>query len=172
LSLSVDNELWIAPYGKLNSNIQVEKIWGQVPYPLLLSSNVNSSIALQTGSFYLLKPLEFMNDQQLSWNITYKMGGWLFNRIPLIRELKLREIFEFRGFTGSLSSRNNPIENNNLMYFPSGSYSMGKQPYMEYSVGIGNIFRFFRVDYVRRLNYLHHPDTDKDGFRVNLTLSF
>jgi hypothetical protein len=172
LLFSVNNELWFAPYGKLNSSVQAEKVWGSVPYPFLLSASANNSITLQSGSFHLLKPLEFINDQQISWNITYKMGGWFFNRVPLVRNLKLREVFEFRGFIGSLSNRNNPLKNSDLLFFPEDSYSMGKQPYMEFNVGIENIFKFFRVDYVRRLNYLSHPETDKDGFRVKVALNF
>jgi hypothetical protein len=172
LSLSVNNELWITPYGKLKTTIQGEKVWGRVPYPLLLSASANSSVTLQSGSFHLLKPLEFINDRQISWDITYNMGGWFFNRVPLIRNLKLREVFEFRGFIGDLSRRNNPLINNDLIFFPSDSYSMGSMPYMEFNAGIENIFKIFRIDYVRRLNYLKHPDAEKDGFRIKFALNF
>lgn len=171
-SLSFDKELWIAPYGRLGFTLKGEKIWGSVPFPLLLSANANSSITIQRGSFYMLSPLEFLNDSQLTWDINYRMGGWLFNRIPLIKSLKLREVAGFRGFFGHLTNENNPTYNKDLLVFPDNVYSMGSTPYMEYSVGVENIFKFFRVDYVKRISYLDNPDIEKSGFRISFEFSF
>ncbi|PXV68867.1 carboxypeptidase-like protein [Dysgonomonas alginatilytica] len=171
-SLSFDKELWIAPYGRLGITAKGEKIWGSVPFPLLLSANANTSITIQRGSFYMLSPLEFLNDSQVTWDVDYRMGGWLFNRIPIIKLLKLREVAGFRGFWGHLTDGNNPEYNRDLLVFPKEVFSMGKTPYMEYSVGVENIFQFFRVDYVRRLNYLDNPDVKKSGFRISFEFSF
>lgn len=171
-SLSFDKELWVAPYGRLGLTVKGEKIWGSVPFPLLLSANANSSITIQRGSFYMLSPMEFLNDSQLTWDVDYYMGGWLLNRIPLIRMLKLREIVGFRGFWGHLTTDNNPVNNKDLLVFPDNVYSMGKTPYMEYSIGIGNILQFFRVDYVKRLTYLDNPGIEKSGFRVSFEFTF
>jgi len=171
-SFSINKQFWVAPLGRIYTSAQVEKIWGEVPYPLLLSANANSSLTVQKGSFYLLEPLEFINDQQFTWDITWRMGGWFFNRIPIIKTFKWREVLGFRGFIGDLSNKNNPAYNRDLMLFPKDSYSMGKTPYMEYTIGIENIFQFFRIDYVRRLNYLDHPGTSKDGIRISFDLSF
>ena len=43
---------------------------------------------------------------------------------------------------------------------------------MEVSVGIENIFKFLRVDYTWRLNYLDHPDIQKRGIRMTMRMSF
>lgn len=171
-SLSFDKELWVAPYGRLGLTLKGEKIWGSVPFPLLLSANANSSITIQRGSFYMLSPMEFLNDSQLTWDVDYYMGGWLFNRIPVIKLLKLREIVGFRGFWGHLTKDNNPVYNKNLLVFPEDVYSMDKTPYMEYSIGVGNILQFFRVDYVKRLTYLDNPGIEKSGFRVSFEFTF
>lgn len=171
-SLSFDKELWIAPYGRLGFTLKGEKIWGSVPFPLLLAANANTSITIQRGSFYMLSPMEFLNDSQLTWDIDYRMGGWLFNRIPLLKLLKLREVAGFRGFWGHLTRDNNPAYNTDLLVFPKDVYSMGRAPYMEYSVGIENILQVFRVDYVRRVNYLDNPDTEKSGFRISFEFTF
>ena len=40
---------------------------------------------------------------------------------------------------------------------------MGKMPYMEAGVGIENIFKFLRLDYVWRLTYRDHPHINKHG---------
>lgn len=171
-ALSLDKEFWIAPYGRLGVTVKGEKVWGEVPFPLLLSANANSSVTIQRGSFYMLRAMEFLNDSQLTWDINYRMGGWLFNRIPLLKSFKWREVASFRGFWGKLSNRNNPEHNRDLMIFPEDSHIMGSEPYMEYSVGIENIFQFFRIDYVRRLNYLNNPGIEKSGFRISFDVSF
>lgn len=120
----------------------------------------------------MLSPMEFLNDSQLTWDIDYRMGGWLFNRIPVLKLLKLREVAGFRGFWGHLTRDNNPAYNTDLLVFPKDVYSMGRAPYMEYSVGIENILQVFRVDYVRRVNYLDNPDTEKSGFRISFEFTF
>ena len=42
----------------------------------------------------------------------------------------------------------------------------------EASVGIENIFKFLRIYYVWRLTYLEHPNIQKGGVRMTMTLSF
>ena len=79
---------------------------------------------------------------------------------------------------GSLSDKNNPnlAENANdpvLMPFPEGSYVMDKKkPYFEFTVGVYNIFKFFQVEYVRRLSYLHLPTANKRGIRLMMRMTF
>lgn len=171
-ALSLDKEFWIAPYGRLGLTVRGEKVWGEVPFPLLLSANANSSVTIQRGSFYMLRAMEFLNDSQLTWDLNYRMGGWLLNRIPVVKTFKWREVFGFRGMWGNLSHKNNPEYNRDLMIFPDDVYSLNKEPYMEYSIGIENIFQFFRVDYVRRINYLDNPGIEKSGFRISFDVSF
>lgn len=173
VSSSVRKDFWIAPYGKITTSAQFEKVWGEAPFPFLITPSANNSYTIQSGNFYLIEPLEFVHDIQASWEVYYHMGGWLFNRIPLLKALKWREIVGFRGFYGELSKRNNSLYNENVLVFPQRTYTTrNKTPYMEYNIGIENIFRFFRVDYVRRINYLDHPDVDKDGFRISFDLNF
>lgn len=172
-SFSAMKELWVAPYGKINMSVQAEKIWGEAPFPLLITPSANSSYTIQKGNFYLIDPLEFVHDAQLSWEVYYHMGGWLFNRIPLLKMLKWREVFGFRGFLGGLSKNNNPAHNHDMLLFPQKTFTtMRDKPYMEYNIGIENIFKVLRIDYVRRINYLYHPDIDKDGFRISFDLNF
>lgn len=172
-SFSALKELWIAPYGKLNMSVQAEKMWGEAPFPLLITPSANSSYTIQKGNFYLIEPLEFVHDAQVSWEVYYHMGGWLFNRIPLLKALKWREVFGFRGFLGDLSKRNNPADNRDLLLFPQKTFTTERgKPYMEYNIGIENIFKLIRIDYVRRINYLYHPDIDKHGFRISFDLNF
>ncbi|WP_242034401.1 DUF5686 and carboxypeptidase-like regulatory domain-containing protein [Dysgonomonas sp. BGC7] len=172
-SFSVFKNFWISPYGKVNLSVQAEKIWGETPFPFLITPSANNSYTIQNGNYYLIEPLEFIHDSQVSWEVYYYMGGWLFNRVPLLKTLKWREVFGFRGFLGELSNRNNPLHNRNLLLFPQETYSTEKgKPYMEYNIGIENILKFFRIDYVRRVNYLGHPNVSKNGFRISFDFTF
>jgi hypothetical protein len=171
-SLAVSKQFWVAPYGKLYLTAQAEKIWGETPFPFLITPSANSSYTIQRGNYYLIEPLEFIHDAQASWEIYYHMGGWFLNRVPFLKVLKWREVFGFRGFIGSLSNRNNPEHNKNLLIFPQDAYTTNRGPYLEYNIGIENILKLFRIDYVRRINYLDHPNVDKDGFRISFELNF
>ena len=104
-----------------------------------------------------MNALEFLNDQYASWDLTYYLNGNLLNRIPYIKKLKWREVFTFRGLWGNLTDKNNPTlaENKDGLYiFPNGSFTMDKYPYMEAGVGIENIFKFLRIDYVLSLIHI------------------
>ena len=150
------------------------KIWNAVYYPALLWQNANLSYTIQPESYSLLNPMEFALDQYGSLDLSYFGNGILFNRLPGIKKLKLREVFTFRGFMGHLSSHNNPARNPNIYRFPSDADVglMTATPYMEASVGIDNIASELRVDYVWRLSYLDRPWIDRSGLRISLHFSF
>ena len=94
--------------------------------------------------------------------------------IPLFKKLKLREVFCFRGVSGTLSNKNNPLYSNNLYIFPSAQQpvEMNWKPYMEISAGIENIFKCLRLDYVWRLSYKNLPGIDKSGLRLAVHVTF
>lgn len=171
---SFKKRFWLSAFGYINTLLKTGKIWSQVPFPALLWQNANLSYTIQQESFALLNPMEFALDQFVSWDFEYFISGAIFNRIPLIRKAKLREVLTFKGFWGSLTRKNNPVYNPQLFIFPQDSFThlMGKDPYMEVSVGIDNIFTLLRLDYVWRLTYRHTPGVDKQGLRVSLHLSF
>jgi len=79
---------------------------------------------------------------------------------------------------GDLSDQNNPFLPQNagsdkLMYFPKGCNVMDpKKPYIEVVGGIHNIFKIIHVEYVRRLNYLNLPTSEKWGIRFIFRLTF
>ncbi|WP_432713172.1 hypothetical protein, partial [Pedobacter sp.] len=54
----------------------------------------------------------------------------------------------------------------------STTYTLDKEPYMEGSVGIGNIFKLLRVDLVKRFNYLDHPVVSEWGIRARVKFDF
>ncbi len=171
---SVQKRFWFSAFGYTDIILKAGKIWSEVSYPDLLLPNANLSYTIQPESYALLNAMEFVNDQYLSWDITYWANGALFNRIPLIKYMKLREVVSFKGLYGSLSDKNNPSLNNDLFRFPTDALCrpMDKVPYMEMSVGLDNILTILRVDYVWRLTYRSTPGVDKNGIRIALHFTF
>lgn len=172
--ISIKKRFWFSAFGYTDVTVKGGKIWSTVPYPNLLLPNANLSYTVQPESFALMNAMEFANDQYVSWDLTYWANGALFNRIPLIKYLKLREVISFRGLYGSLKDKNNPEYNNDLFRFPYDAHCqpMNKTPYMEFGVGIDNIFTILRLDYVWRLTYREVPGVDLGGLRIQLHFAF
>ena len=170
--LGFKKRFWFSAFGNANVILKAGKVWSKEPFPLLILPNANLSYTVQYESFSMMNATEFINDQYASWDLDYNMNGLILNRIPLIQYLKLREILSFRGMYGSLNKENDPTHNNGLFQFPTGSYIMGKTPYMEAGIGVENIFKVLRIDYVWRMTYLNHPNINKAGIRFALDFAF
>lgn len=121
--------------------------------------------------------MEFLTDRFASLMVSWDLNGKIFNRIPLIK-LYWREYIGVRMLWGELSDKNNPFlpenaGNHRLMYFPKGCQVINPdRPYAEIVLGIHNIFKFFHVEYVRRLNYNDLPTSPKWGMRYVIAFSF
>lgn len=169
---------WVKSWGKIDLDVAAGAQWNKVPFPLLCMPAANLSLISQYGTFGLVNNMEFMNDRYASLMLSWDMNGKIFNRLPLIKLLKWREYIGARTLWGTLTDKNNPYLPQNqqsdvLMAFPEGSYVMDKKrPYVELVFGIHNIFRFFQVEYVRRLNYLDLPTAKKHGVRFKFSLRF
>lgn len=172
--LGFQKRFWLSAAGYLDVIVKASKQWNKVHFLDLLIPNANLTYNIVPESYALMNVMEFINDQQLAWDITYQLNGAIFNRIPLFKKLKLREVISFRGLWGSLKDDNNPELNPELLRLPPEVVyqPMGKRPYMEMSVGIGNILRILRLDYVWRLTYRDTPGVDRHGIRFMLQFSF
>jgi hypothetical protein len=176
--LMFDKRFWFSAFGHLDVRLIGGYIWQQVPFTKLHIPPTSTSILLGQRSFNLMKPMEFIMDGYISLYTTYYFKGWILNRIPGINKLRLRGLVSFACIYGALTNKNNPyLETNNGLYdFPhtpwedgniekafdgngyikdqyNTSSPIGKLPYMEMTVGLENIFKFIRIDYVRRLTY-------------------
>ena len=154
------------------------KIFGKVPYPLLTIHRANQTYSYQITSYNLMNFLEFVSDQYTSLNIDHCFNGFIFNKVPVIKRLKLREVATCKVLYGSLKDSNNPNNENGLFKLPidnegyTTTYTLEKNPYIEASVGISNIFKFFRIDMVKRLTYLDHPNVASTGIRARFKFDF
>ena len=169
---------WLNSWGKLDIDVKGGIEWDQVPYPLLIMPANNASYIIQKNTFSLINTMEFLNDRYASLMFSWDMNGKILNRIPLAKKLYWREYLGVRMLWGDLSEKNNPYlpenaGNPRLMYFPDGTNIMDpKRPYMEMVIGVHNIFKFFRVEYVKRLTYKDLPSAPHWGMRYGVSLTF
>ena len=172
---------WFSSWGKIDMFVKGGAQWNKVPFPLLIMPAANLSYILQRETFNLINNMEFLNDRYASLDVSWDLNGKIFNRIPLLKKLKWREAIGFKMLYGHLTDKNNPMKHpgdSELFLFPTRdgrptSFVMDpKTPYMECSVGIHNIFKILHIDYVRRLNYLDHPDANKWGVRFMVMMMF
>lgn len=172
--VNIEDRLRINPIGYTNYVLQYGKIFGKIPYPLLELHPGNETFAYDFYSFNLMNYFEFVSDEYASAFVSHHFDGFFFNRIPLLRKLKLREVATGRAVIGKVSDTNRQalIFPEKLYTFNQAGYTSNlfshNKPYVEVAAGIENILKFFRVDAVWRLSYLNHPNIAKFGIRATV----
>jgi len=150
----------IGGFGYLRSSLELGKTFGTVPLGLLSPVPGNQTFFSIYGTFPLLNFYEFVTDTYASLHLEHNFNGRLFSRIPLLRRLNLRELVGIRGVWGELSEKNIAIDASGFLQ-SVGAPNL--EPYWEYSAGIGNIFKIFRLDFHFRGNYFDNPNARNFG---------
>jgi hypothetical protein len=156
----------IGGFGRMYTTIEAGKIYGKVPLGLLSPIPGNQTIFSIYNTFNQLDYYEFVSDTYASFHMQHDFGGRLFGRIPVLRKLNLREVIGFRAVYGEISEENIAINASNI------EYQAPEDVYWEWSVGVGNIFKIFRIDFNFRGNYLDNPDARKFGIKGSFGFSF
>lgn len=175
---SIDKRFYLSQLGYSDVTVEGSYIAGKVPFPLLDIHRANQTYAYQLNSYNLMNFLEFVSDHYVSINIDHNFNGFFFNKVPLLKRLKLREVVSFKALYGGLRNENNPNFQTGLYQLPvyengaQRTYALGNDPYMEGSVGVGNIFKLLRVDLVKRFNYLNNPEVSEWGIRARVKFDF
>lgn len=174
VQFSARKAIRVGGLGTLNASTELGKIFDVVPLSLLSPVPGNQSLFSIFNTFSQLNFYEFTTDQYASLQLEHNFGGRIFNRIPLLKGLNLREIVGIRGIIGSISQENIDLNRPAFedLLFQDGApvsaitpdlISPSLEPYYEYSVGIGNIFKVFRLDFNFRGNYNSLPDARRFG---------
>ncbi len=169
---SVNKRFYLSQLGITDVKVDGGYIFNKLPYPLLAIHKANQSYAYQISAYNMMNFLEFVSDHYASLNIDHGFGGFFLNKVPLLKRLKLREHASLKVLYGGLREENNPGLNPDLLQFQTNAqgrpttYMLGNTPYVEGSLGLGNVLKFLRLDVVRRFNYLSHPDVPKWGLRA------
>ncbi|WP_299895161.1 DUF5686 and carboxypeptidase-like regulatory domain-containing protein [uncultured Aquimarina sp.] len=150
----------IGGFGVLNSSIELGKTFGEVPLGLLSVVPGNQTYLSIQNTFPLLNFYEFVTDTYAAVHIEHNFNGRIFSRIPLLRKLNLRELVGVRGVWGELSDENIALDASGFLQTVGAP---DEEIYWEYSVGVGNIFKIFRIDFHFRGNYFDNPDARDFG---------
>lgn len=145
--------LIIGAIGRSNFIIELGKTFGTIPLGLMSVVPGNQTYFIIENTFNNLNFYEFVTDTYTTVQWNHNFQGKLFGRIPGLRKLNLREIIGIKGVYGTLTDENRNINASGLVY------QAPEKPYWEYSAGIGNIFKVFRLDFAWRGNYRDVPDT-------------
>ena len=145
----------IGGFGRMFTTFEVGKTFGEVPLGLLNVVPGNQSYFTIENTYALLDYYEFVTDTYASLHIEHNFNGRFLSRVPLLRKLNLREIVGVKGVWGEISDKNLALNASNI------NYVAPTKGYYEYSVGIGNIFKVFRIDFSWRGNYIDMPNANK-----------
>ena len=144
----------IGAIGRSNFTMELGKTYGQVPLGLMSVVPGNQTLFIIDNTFSNLNFYEFVADTYATFQWEHNFQGKIFARIPGLRKLNLREIVGIKGVYGTVSDENRAINASGLIY------QAPEKPYWEYSAGIGNIFKVFRLDFAWRGNYRDLPGTN------------
>lgn len=177
VTVAANKRFYLAHLGYADISAEAAYQWGKVPYPLLIIHRANQTYAYQLNSYNMMNFMEFVSDRYAAANFNFYFNGFLLNRVPLLKRLKLREVASFKVLYGGLRDENNPAKSADLMNFPRYTstgvpftYDLNNAPYIEASVGIANILKMVRIDVVKRLNYLKNPDVVQWALRTRIRI--
>jgi hypothetical protein len=164
--LSIDQPIRYGILGNGRAKLSGEYIFEALPYPLLAYHLGNETIFYTDATYNLMNFGEFVSDSYASFQYQHNFEGFLLNRIPLMRRLKWRLVGSANVLFGGLSAKNRALllDDNTLpdgTESPPVGYLERGKPYVEVGYGVGNIFRFFRIDFVHRLTYLDYDPNVK-----------
>ncbi len=145
----------IGAIGRSNFIVELGKTFGKVPLGLLSIVPGNQTYFSIENTFNNLNFYEFVTDEYATMQWNHNFQGKIFARVPFLRKLNWREIVGVRAVYGTVSDQNKAINASGLVY------KAPEKAYWEYSAGIGNIFKVFRIDFSWRGNYLNAPEANK-----------
>ena len=156
--------------GTLDYVFQAGCIFGKVPYPFLHHFEGNQGYAYDPYRFTLLNNFNYAADKWVALHAEWNGQGILFNLIPGVRRLRLRELATLKLAWGGCSDKHYLLSDN----LPFCQNMDSKMPYIELGCGIGNILRVLDIHSVWRLTT---PVTNTTNlpywamrFRIHITL--
>ena len=171
LQLMVRHDVDLGMGGELDYLVQAGLVFGRVPYPLLYHFAGNQTHTFEPHRFSLMNNYQYAADQYVALQAHWNGKGVLFNLIPGVRYLRLRELVELKMAYGGLRQ-----DHQQVLAFPStqtghGTMRAMQVPYVEMGVGIGNILRIGEVYGVFRLTQINDPASPWWAVRFRLHLA-
>jgi len=161
-------------FGATRVTSTASTVFGQVPNTEMIRFQGNNAWFEAYEGYNGMLFNEFIADQALELQITHHFEGMLFNRVPLFKHLRLREIVG----TKIISSQvNNPKNLSFGRSDPNVFRPMNiEKPYVEVFYSVANIFKFLQITGVHRLTYLDHANVPNlfgiRGFSLKFSANF
>lgn len=159
--------------GLMIATLDGGKTFGKVPITLLSPIPANQTYWLTKNTFSLMNYYDFVTDTYISGHFEHHFNGLILNKIPLIKNLKLRSLITFKTVYGTISDENIAINKSNITYVAPTD-----KLYYEYGFGLENIgyanIRPVRIDFIWRgkhtsVNGLPSP---KFAIRIGIKAGF
>lgn len=152
--------------GKLIYIMEAGTIFGAVPFPLLEVHRGNETYGYTRFRFNTMNNLQLASDRYASLFAEYHMNGAIVNRLPLIRDLNIREVVSAKVLYGSLSDRHRQV-----LDFPEMLQGVSK-PFVEVGGGFENILNFFRIEGVYRVSPQKLPHVPRFEVKARFQVDF
>lgn len=151
-TLSVKQQFRIPRFGQINYFAYGGKIWAKdaLPFVLLELHPGNEIYYYNKETFNLMNRFEYFSDRFVGINIEHNFEKKLINLIPFLRTSKVRQFWNLKTVWGNLDLNSRLINRTDF-----GDYrlrSLRGDLYTEFGTGFDNLFKFFRIDFVWRVN--------------------
>lgn len=169
LQMQINQPIVVWKIGVLNVSLEAGKIFGTVPLTALAPTPANQAFSITPRTFALLDYYDFVTDTYLNGFFEHRFNGFIINRIPLLKETRLRSLVFARFAYGTISQANIEASKSNIVY------NAPEKLYWEYGFGIENIgimgsVRFIRLDFIWRedFNDVNGVKSPNFGVRVGI----
>lgn len=152
--------------GRTYYTIGGEKIFGEIPYPLLTLHKGNRGLLFNRNTYNMMDDLEFVNDAFAKFHFRHHFDGFILNAIPLINKLKMRTGFHFKAIYGALSTQNEVLVQNSVQVRDLNGF------YAEAGVSLFNIGKLLELHAIWRLTQRGQPGVPKFNLKIYIQPSF
>ena len=172
VGVRISDKVRFGPFGYLRISSEAGKFFGNLPYPLLMIHQGNETFFYDEGSYNTMNFFEFVSDEWVNVWASYHADGLFLNKIPIMRRLKWREVASAKAVVGGYDLRNDLILSRDVNGDGKPDIYTLEKPFVEAAIGVENIFKVLRIDFIWRLTYLDNPNIVKYGLRAKLQFEF
>lgn len=155
--------LLIGSAGKFKYQIDAGKVFGAVPMPLLEVYNSFENYGANRLALNFFDPYQFAYDSYVNVHTDLIFNGILFNQIPLIKTLNLREVFSAKFIYGGISNQNQMLPAN---------IARRDAPFLQVGAGISNIFKVLAIESIWQIPELASSSKVEWGLRARFYIDF
>jgi hypothetical protein len=135
--------------GTLDVRIYGGKFWDRAPFPLLFFPvGSRNSFLFESGEYNLIDLYENLTDRFIATTTNLSLNWSPVNLF--YSKSKIQTNIGIKAHYGPLSNSNKPELHSELFDFQGIVSPLGTKPYLEGNIGIGNILRIIRIDFVHR----------------------